>query len=544
MNYNFLNNNNTIKDIFKSSLKKYTNNNFLEHAPLSHKRNTKYTYYETSVLIDQYKRQFQTIGLSTNDRVAIMIGNVPEYFIIKLSLNIIGVSIVPLNSELKSDELEYIFSHCQPKLIIATKRYQEKFKVLNYYNNTKIGLFEFNNLKFKCIKDIKLKNKTYINKILPSTEASLLYTSGTTGKPKGCILSHSYEINAGLGYIKKKGLISIKSSEEKIYNCLPIHHVNAGVLSFFAVLLSGNCQIQAQRFSSSMFWKDIKLSKATIFHYLGVIVSILLKKNKSSYERNNNLRLGVGAGIEPHHHKLFEKRFGIPMVELWGMTEMVRCIFDHKKNRKIGIRCFGKSDKTLETKVINTEGKTIINKPGDFLIRHNKKDPKKGFFSGYLKDKKSTDRVWKDGWFHTGDIVKKDIKGNLFFIDRKKSIIRRAGENISATEVESTLLSLPYILNCAVIAIPHALYEEEVLAFITLKNKRLINKLIVERIMFYVSKKLAYFKLPCYIQFIKNIPKTSTEKNKKNELHIKIDKSNESIFFDVSELKNKMKVIT
>merc|ERR1711991_1308397 len=140
----------------------------------------------------------------------------------------------------------------------------------------------------------------------------------------------------------KKGLISIKYSKEKIYNCLPVHHVNAGILSFYAAFLTGNTQIQAKRFSVSRFWKE---------------------------KKNNNLRLGIGAGIEPHFHNIFEERFKIPMVELWGMTEMVRCIFDHKKSRKIGKRCFGKPDDSLETKVINSSKKSVLNEEGELIIR-------------------------------------------------------------------------------------------------------------------------------------------------------------------------------
>ncbi len=530
----YFKNNDTIEKVFKNSVKKFSKNTFLEYPYLKQKNKIKYTYEETDCLVDKYKKEFFDIGLNCNDRVGIMIGNIPEYFIIKLSLNILGISCVPLNCELTKSELEYIIHHSSPKIIITNNKYLIKFKGINFIKN--YGLCTFDNLILTWCKYPKL-NKNINKPIKPSTEATLLYTSGTTGKPKGCVLSHEYEINAGYNYVNKKGLITIINSKEKIYNCLPVHHVNAGVLSFYAVLLSGNCQIQAERFSASLFWKHIKESKATIFHYLGVMAPILLKKKKSSYEKDNFLRLGVGAGIEPQLHKIFESRFKVPMVELWGMTEMVRCIFDHKKNRKIGQRCFGKPDKSLETKVIDSNGKSIYEKPGEFLIRYRKTDPKKGFFSGYLKNKKATDNAWKGGWFNTGDIVKKDKKGNLYFIDRKKNIIRRAGENISSAEVEANLLFLPFILNCAVIPFPHDIYEEEILAFIVLKNKNTEKKKIVSKIMLTLKQKLAYFKLPYYIQFIDKIPKTSTEKVKKNDLLKKFVKQNKSAMFDVSHYK-------
>ncbi len=110
------------------------------------------------------------------------------------------------------------------------------------------------------------------------------------------------------------------------------------------------------------------------------MVPLLLKQKIIKEEKNNNLRLGIGAGIEPHFHNIFEERFKVPMVELWGMTEMVRCIFDYKKSRKIGKRCFGKPDDSLETRVINSSKKSVLNEEGELIIRQSKKYTKKGFF--------------------------------------------------------------------------------------------------------------------------------------------------------------------
>ena len=218
---------------------------------------------------------------------------------------------------------------------------------------------------------------------------------------------------------------------------------------------------------------------------------LLLKNKKNKIENNKSLRIGVGAGIEPSLHKKFEKRFKVPMIELWGMTEMVRCIFDNTKNRKIGKRCFGKATHGLETKVINSSRKSVLNEEGELIIRQSKSTPKKGFFDGYFRDKAATNKAWKNNWFHTGDIVKKDKKGYLYFVDRKK-IIRRSGENISAVEIEATLLSLEGIKNVAVCAYPHEIYEEEVLACIILKNNKNKNVKYAKSILNNLNKKLTY----------------------------------------------------
>ena len=388
MNKQFIENK-TIKDILDISFSKFSSNAFL--CSPSNRSNTKvssYSYCDVKNLLLTYTSYFKSLNLKHSERVSVIVGNIPEYFIIKLSLNYIGLSCVPLNYELTPAEIAFIVKHSESKLIIANNIHINKIKNIIYKIKRKIGLSLFEKNAITTVIKIKRKNLYKNTKIVSSDEASLLYTSGTTGKPKACILSHFYEINSGYSYAVKKGFISMKRGKERLYNCLPVHHVNSGVLSFYAVLITGNCQIKRKRFSANSFWEEIKYSKATIFHYLGVIVSILLKQKKREIEVNNSLRLGVGAGIEPSLHKSFEKRFNIPMIELWGMTEMVRCIYDHRKSRVIGKRCFGKADTTLEIKIIDSKGKDVINKEGELLIRNSKSTPKKGFFSGYYKNKK------------------------------------------------------------------------------------------------------------------------------------------------------------
>ena len=533
--------NKTIEDIFNTSLRKFKNKIFLE-TPKSKSNDSfnMYSFNDVYNYIKLFSLYFKNVYIQPGDRVAVLTGNIPEFFILKIALNYNGISCVPLNYELTNPELSYIIKHSKASHIICKKFFLKK--AIKFIDNYKISISIFNENNLSIFKSVIKKRKIKNSKIKASNEASLIYTSGTTGKPKGCILSHFYEINAGYSYILKKGLISIRKTKEKIYNCLPVHHVNAGILSFYAALLTGNCQIQSARFSVRHFWKEIKYSNATIFHYLGVMVPLLLKQKKSVEEKNNNLRLGIGAGIEPIFHSVFEKRFNIPMIELWGMTEMVRCIFDFKKEyRKVGKRCFGKPDSSLETIVINSLGKSVTNEEGELLIRHNKANPKKGFFDGYYKNSIATKKIWNKNWFHTGDIVIKDKSGYLYFIDRKKNIIRRSGENIAAVEVEASLLSLTDIKNVAVCAYPHEIYEEEVLAFIILKDKKKKGLRCARNIINNLKNKLAYYKLPAYINFTDSLPITSSQKIMKKDLINQVKNKSSNNFYDLSEFKKKFK---
>ncbi len=535
-------NQSTIKSVFAKIFRKYPNNIFLSSGFINEQDpGRKYSYKEVHKLININISLFKEYNLKIGDRVAVMVGNNPEFFILKFSLNCAGLSCVPINHELSAHEIKYIFLDASPKFIIFSKKYENNIeKCINIMNKVKFGLIRFHNNKLYFLEKCKKKTSKSFKKIKPNSESSILYTSGTTGKPKGCVLTNEYEINAGYSYALKKGLISFKIGREKLYNCLPVHHVNSGVLSIFAMLITANCQIQAERFSVNNFWNDNRLTESTVFHYLGVMVPLLLK-NKGAHKVNKRLRIGIGAGIEPSLHDKFEKKFNVLMIELWGMTEMVRCIFDHEKNRKTGKRCFGRVISGLETKVIDQSGNELINSKGSFLIRFNNKTPKKGFFLKYNKNPTATRKAWRGNWFHTGDIAVKDHNGYHYFVDREKNIIRRSGENISSTEVEQSLLNIDMILSCAILPKNHKYYQEEVFAFIVLKHGVKKNKSTAKGILEKLITKLAYFKLPCYIKFINTIPLTSSQKNNRNSLKEKINKYKKNEYFDLEDLKRKLK---
>ena len=535
--------NSTIRSIFNKVYKKYPNNSFLASGYSGQNNIRNYTYKEVKKLIDQNILFFKDCSMNIGDRVAIMIGNNPEYFILKLSINNFGLSCVPINNELSSREIKFILENANPKyLIIDSKNSLVKKKIFQITRKNKIGLIAFKSNTLELLKKSIVKSNKK-EKFTSKLESSILYTSGTTGIPKGCILTNEYEINAGYSYVKKKGLISMNIGKERLYNCLPVHHVNAGVLSFFAMLITANCQIQAERFSLNNFWDDIRLSKATIFHYLGVMVPLLMKRKKNKDEKKTQLRIGVGAGIEPSLHYSFERRFNVCMIELWGMTEMVRCIFDFERNRKVGKRCFGKTSDEIETKVVDQNGKELINKKGFFFIRYNKENPKKGFFKKYNKNENATKQAWRGGWFNTGDIVIKDSKGYHYFVDRAKNIIRRSGENISSVEVENVLLNINYIVNCAVLSKSHEFYEEEVFAFIILNNTVKKDIDTAKNILKGIKNNLAYYKLPCFIKFIDKMPLTSSQKTNRSKLKSLLLSYKERDYINLEGFKKKFKKV-
>ena len=206
-------------------------------------------------------------------------------------------------------------------------------------------------------------------------------------------------------------------------------------------------------------------------HYLGIIAPLLLGQPAGEDERRHGVRFGLGAGIEPQLHAPFEQRFGFPLIELWGMTEMVRVLSDNVAPRQVGTRAFGRAVPGVDVRVVDEHDRDVPDgQPGEMLVRHSAATPRRGCFSGYLDDAAATEAAWRGGWFHTGDVVSRGADGMLHFVDRKKNIIRRSGENIAAAEVEAVLLTHPDVQQAAVMAVKDELREEEVLACVVLKR--------------------------------------------------------------------------
>jgi len=223
---------------------------------------------------------------------------------------------------------------------------------------------------------------------------------------------------------------------------LPLYHANSGVLSLFGAILTGNCQIQAERFHPKRWWREIAETKATVVHYLGIIAAMLHSQPTDAYERSHTVRFGLGAGVEPQLHRAIERRFGFPPDRSLGDDGdgarpggLPRASPGRHARVRAGDPRGGSSrDRRSGARCPPTDS------PASCCFRHSEATPRRGCFSGYLNDDAATEQAWRGGWFHTGDVVLRDPDGMLHFVDRKKNIIRRSGENIAAAEVEAVFI--------------------------------------------------------------------------------------------------------
>jgi acyl-coenzyme A synthetase/AMP-(fatty) acid ligase len=357
-----------------------------------------------------------------------------------------------------------------------------------------------------------------------ATECALLYTSGTTGRPKGCILPNRYFLHAGAWYAGIGGLAQLHAGEERMLTPLPLVHMNAMAYSTLAMVLTGGCLVPLDRFHPKTWWDSVRESKATVVHYLGVMPAMLMKAAPTPDDRRHGVRFGFGAGVDRSLHAPFEERFGFPLLEAWAMTESGAgaVVIANREPRLVGTSCFGREGGDVDVQLVADSGEAAgVDEPGELLVRHAGADPRDGFFAGYLKDESATAEAWAGGWFHTGDIVRRGEDGQLHFIDRRKNVIRRSGENISAVEVESVLLQHPLVKAAAVAAVPDPVRGDEVLACVVTDHafadeeaRRAAAADLVE----WCLARLAYYKAPGYVAFVAGLPLTASQKVQRGEL--------------------------
>jgi acyl-CoA synthetase (AMP-forming)/AMP-acid ligase II len=478
------------------------------------------TYGDALARIEALRDLYSAAGYGCGHRAGLLLENRPDFFLHWFALNALGVSVVPINADLRSAELRYLVQHSEMSLAVCLP---ERVADLQAAAQSKLVVITPDDFSALTAASSSAKN----NPLSRDTECALLYTSGTTGRPKGCVLSNDYFLLAGEWYARIGGLCSLRRGQERLITPLPLSHMNAMAYSAMAMVVKGGCLIQLDRFHPRTWWHSVRASEATVVHYLGVMPAMLLGAAPSQSDRHHHVRFGFGAGVDKRQHAAFEARFGFPLLEAWAMTETGAgaVVIANHEPRLVGVASFGRAEAGVDVRLVLEDGsEAAVDEPGELWVRaatEGNANPRKGFFTEYLKDPEATAQAWEHDWFHTGDLVKRDAQGNLFFVDRKKNVIRRSGENISAVEVESVLAQHPRVKAVAVAATPDAVRGDEVLACVVLHDAALTDApALAAEITQLALDQLAYYKAPGFVAFVDELPLTVSQKIQRAQLKL------------------------
>lgn len=471
-----------------------------------------FTYKQVDGDVNRLANGLLHLGIKKGDKVNVHLSNCPEFIFSWFALSKIGAIMVPTNVLSTSHEMEYVLSHSESKAVITEPAY------LNVIEDTRDLCRGVKNIILcRTLKPhphtillSEIMEKSSVNlpafKLSPEDEVAILYTSGTTARPKGVVLTHAYYIWMGEVAAKHQRL----GPEDRFFVVLPLFHANAQLDCFMPTLLVGGSIAIMQRFSASKYLSQVRRHKATIASLFAAPMRMILRQPRVPDESNNSLRFILFAqNLTAEQLEEFEARVNAPLFQGYGLTEMVIPLINPidgpVKNMGIGLPTLG-----TEVRVVDEMGKDVPQgTSGELLI---KGIPGKNLMKEYFKDPEATAEAIKDGWFHTGDIVRVDEDGYFYFVDRKKDMIKTAGENVSAAEVEGVVNQHPKVFESAAIGVPDEMRDEAIKVFVVLKEGERATE---EEIIEFCSERLMKFKVPSFVEFRESLPRTSVGKIQK-----------------------------
>ena len=454
------------------------------------------------------------LGVKAGVGVSIMMPNSPEWLFVYFATQKLGAYAVPVNVSLRGEGLRHIVDHSDSSILVCHPDYAEVIQAI---------LDSLSKLKQIVVNTAEApegwavpEGWQTLAEVLEASDANpgveidqeaiaaLMYTSGTTGAPKG--VTNRYK-SMNIAGIRMFG--AVLKPDDVLYSCLPLFHANALFLTTVRALVMGLPMALSRRFSASRFWDEIRRYGATTFNALGAMIPILMKQPERPDDADNPVRLVLSGACPVSVWAAFEQRFALHLLEGYAAVDGGGFAIFNFGNSPKG--SFGKP--TSPIRIVDDAGKEVAaGEPGELLFEVDDANRRR---VEYYKNEEASNAKIRDGWFHTGDLVYADEEGHLYFVDRKTDSLRRRGENISSWEVEREIDRHPAVLESAVFGVPSDLGEDEVMATVVLKEG---ETLAPEDLIRHCEQRMAGFMVPRYLEFRDALPKTGTQRIQKSVL--------------------------
>ena len=492
-------------------------------APLLVWQGTETSYADFNAEVDRAARVWHDAGLRKGDRLAFMLDNSPDFLFAWLGAAKLGGILVAVNTGFRAEETRYLVTHSearfalvgQPHLAVfgeATKAAADLQRV--FAIGPSDGPDDFTALMAAADPEPPPAALTGDDVI------SLIYTSGTTGKPKGVMQTHRNYVLTGQAYPAWMGM----ERGDRIYACLPLFHINSQSYSMMGSIGAEGAIVLAPRFSASRFWDDIRRHRVNVFNFIGAMTVILSKSEPSPADRDHAVKVAYGVPALPHELRLqLEDRYGMKVVSGFGMSEttfgLLEPPYGERRPGSMGRERHhpDPSVPRTEARVVDDDGRALPpGEIGELILRSP------ALMAGYYRDPERTAEALRDGWLYTGDMAWRDEDGFFYFSDRKKDIVRRRGENVSSLEVELVLNDHPGVLESAIVGVPSDLTDEELLAVVVRQPAADPEP---AELVAWCAERLAPFKVPRFVTFVGELPKTPTQKIEKHRIRDSWDPS-------------------
>lgn len=514
--------NDTLSSVFRRQVERSADRTFLvfeddDGTTLSS------TYGEFGARVNRLANHLVTEGVCPGESVAVMLSNCPEFLAAWFAISQAGAVMVPVNVLYASDELAHLLNDAGCVGLVTEPQFLHRFQVVE---DRCIGVrirvlarAQSADAGFTLQSDIELsgddENRTV--EVLPQDPAQIIYTSGTTSRPKGAIISHRASVVQGIAMAMHFGM----TQDERSCVVLPLFHVNGQFVGTVPALSVGGTVVLLRSFSARRFWQQVKAHRCTFMSIVPMQLRTMLAQPLHADDGNHALRMSFYAlPTSTEEWTAFEERFNVRLVEGYGLSETLGiCTSNPVVHGEARRHCIGLPVLGREVRVVDDEWNDCQSGTSGAIVVRG--EP---MFSGYLRNEEATRASFRDGWFLTGDNGRFDDDGYLHFLDRSKDVIKRAGENVAAGEVERVLNGHPAVAESAVIGVFDPLRDEAVKAYVVLRPGAAVS---AGDLAEWCATYLAGFKVPGFIEFRTDLPKTPIGKIMKYQLRSEHEVSND-----------------
>ncbi len=471
---------------------------------------TVFTWQQANEIINGLASLLSERGVTNGTKVHMHLTNRPEFIFGWFACNRLGAILVPTNTASSIDELVYILNHSGSMISITESTFAQQMEEVKALSSTLQEILIVDQVLFSNAVNSSAKVAMSHAEVHPLDDAAILYTSGTTARPKGVLITHANYVYAGECVSKGMGL----TPDDRFLTVLPLFHGNAQYYCMMSVLVTGATLLLMERFSASRYVEQAISHRATVASLFAAPMRMLLAQAHKPQARPHNVRLAIFAqNLSETQIQEWEEHIAVPLMQIYGMTEtigppLMNPLYGRRNPHSIGRVVLG-----YTCRIVDDHGNDVVSgETGQLLVGGI---PGISLMRGYFKDEAATNATLKNGWLSTGDNVRCDEAGYVYFVDRLKDMIKRAGENIAASEVESAIKDYPGVFDVAVVGVPDSMRDEAIKAYVVLREGSSVTS---KDIISWCSTRLAKFKVPSAIEFVAELPRTSVGKIQKHLL--------------------------
>jgi crotonobetaine/carnitine-CoA ligase len=459
------------------------------------------TFSELDRMATALAAWMRRIGLQPGDTVALMIRNSPLAFALLFGIAKARAIWVPINVQSRGENLAYILDHSRPKLVIAEAELHATIAASG------ANLAGAKMVAVDTLEKISRCQGVTWSEAPPAADEifAVMYTSGTTGRPKGVLVSHRMLRLSG----EAVALVSAAQPGDVMFMWEPLYHIGGAQMIVLPLIRDVTLAL-TEHFSASRFWSQVRSYGASHIHFLGGILQILLKHPPSQLDRTHGARIAWGGGCPREIWRPFEERFGVQIRECYGMTEC-SSITTYNDNGAVG--SVGRPVPWFDVELIGISGIPVqIGERGEIVVRTSLPG---AITRGYLSNPEATARALRSDAFHTGDLGSFDADGNMYFHGRMTDNVRVRGENVSALEVEQVAAKHPAVEDCAMIGVAADIGEQEIKLFV---KRRPGVPLEAPALSAWLAEHLAPYQNPRYIVIVSDFERTASQRIMKHKL--------------------------